>query len=526
MKNKKKTISTYKFLLGINKNWQVTPKWLDKMDNQTEEINLLYFFNQYSIRGFNITFKRRYLEKKTKNKEFSFLKRKLINYYYLLRCLKYYCSMKQKGNMVNIIKKNFSFFYFRMIRLKRLLRKIINQRNIINYKRRKKMHYFRTIPKIFPYQNLRKILIVNTIFLTLINVYFIICLSKYLKKRKGGKKKKMKVFKKSQNRFNRALVPLTKSTSEKNQEKIKFPKKDNRLNRNTIKRIQKKKNGKIGYNNQNQLKKSITYSKNMKDSNNRINKSKKVITVSHRSKKKKNFYKTFFKRRMRKKQTCKLFLLRRKRGIVLRIRRQQKLFRRYLFQLTQMFYLRQYIEKNLILLYQRQNFMVLILSQIIYYENPLFSKYRNLINAIKYRKSKQILNSELSYLLLNLSLVYYHISASLISQMIHYMFIRFRNHLFVIRQIKSWLEKLFILSTDCKGLQILINGKLGQIGRNQRTNSRIIRVGTNISIQRVIQRLDYSFTEVDTYTGSYGIHVWILQHSTINKNSMIKLKLV
>jgi hypothetical protein len=80
------------------------------------------------------------------------------------------------------------------------------------------------------------------------------------------------------------------------------------------------------------------------------------------------------------------------------------------------------------------------------------------------------------------------------------------------KQRKTFIQLLLILNTyyslspSIVGLQILLCGKLGG---NRRTVCKSYQIGKKIHQQTLLTPVSYFYDIAETYTGSFGIHIWI-----------------
>ena len=82
-----------------------------------------------------------------------------------------------------------------------------------------------------------------------------------------------------------------------------------------------------------------------------------------------------------------------------------------------------------------------------------------------------------------------------------------KKHYVELRKLFKWLKHLSILSHDLIGLRLLVCGKLG--ARTQ-TRFKYLSFGRPIYTQMLAARLRYGYAEAETFTGTFGIHIWFL----------------
>jgi hypothetical protein len=96
----------------------------------------------------------------------------------------------------------------------------------------------------------------------------------------------------------------------------------------------------------------------------------------------------------------------------------------------------------------------------------------------------------------------------LVAQLIAFRFEKTQKHYQVLQKIFLWLRHLKVLSYNIIGIQVLICGKLGA---NTQTQFKYLTLGRSIYTQTLAARLRYGYAEAETFTGTFGVHVWFLQ---------------
>lgn len=101
---------------------------------------------------------------------------------------------------------------------------------------------------------------------------------------------------------------------------------------------------------------------------------------------------------------------------------------------------------------------------------------------------------------------FYYAQSQLIAQQIANRLTRTRKHYKTLYQLKTTLHYLRLLSPETKGYQIDVYGK---IGANTRTTFFRMTSGKIPQLQSLASRTHYTYQECFTYTGVFGIHVWL-----------------
>jgi len=98
-------------------------------------------------------------------------------------------------------------------------------------------------------------------------------------------------------------------------------------------------------------------------------------------------------------------------------------------------------------------------------------------------------------------------SSYLIAQLIAAEMEKTRKHTGVFRMVETVL-KAFLSSTTSKllGIKFKVSGK---INGKLRANSKTFEIGVKVPTQRLSARVEYSFLEAFTYTGVFGVKVWV-----------------
>lgn len=96
----------------------------------------------------------------------------------------------------------------------------------------------------------------------------------------------------------------------------------------------------------------------------------------------------------------------------------------------------------------------------------------------------------------------------LVAQLIAFRFEKTQKHYPVLHEMFRWLRHLKVLSYNIIGIQVLICGKLGA---NTQTQFKYLTLGRSIYTQTLAARLRYGYAEAETFTGTFGIHIWFLQ---------------
>ena len=100
----------------------------------------------------------------------------------------------------------------------------------------------------------------------------------------------------------------------------------------------------------------------------------------------------------------------------------------------------------------------------------------------------------------------YYAQSKLIAQQIATRITRSRKHMRTIKQLKQTINYLRMLSPETCGLQIDIYGK---IGAKTRTKFFRITSGKLPKVQTLGNKIHYTYQECYSYTGVFGIHVWL-----------------
>lgn len=101
---------------------------------------------------------------------------------------------------------------------------------------------------------------------------------------------------------------------------------------------------------------------------------------------------------------------------------------------------------------------------------------------------------------------FYYANSQIIAQQIANRLTRTRRHYKTLYQLKTTLHYLRLLSPETKGYQIDVYGK---IGANTRTTFFRMSSGKTPKLQSLASRTHYTFQECFTYTGVFGVHVWL-----------------
>jgi hypothetical protein len=82
------------------------------------------------------------------------------------------------------------------------------------------------------------------------------------------------------------------------------------------------------------------------------------------------------------------------------------------------------------------------------------------------------------------------------------------KHKYAIKQINEFCQKLNIFNVNNYGIKILIQGK---INAKRRTKKIFIKYCKQPAVFSLINILDYSYFTAFTYTGTFGIHLWLVK---------------
>ncbi len=101
---------------------------------------------------------------------------------------------------------------------------------------------------------------------------------------------------------------------------------------------------------------------------------------------------------------------------------------------------------------------------------------------------------------------FYYTQSQLIAQQIAIRLTRTRKHFQTLKQLKQTLHYLRLLSPETSGYQIDIYGKIGA-----KTRTKFFRMtsGKLPKLQTLATRIHYTYQECFTFTGVFGIHVWL-----------------
>ncbi len=101
---------------------------------------------------------------------------------------------------------------------------------------------------------------------------------------------------------------------------------------------------------------------------------------------------------------------------------------------------------------------------------------------------------------------FYYAQSQLIAQQIAMRLTRTRKHMRTLNQLKQTLHYLRLLSPETSGYQIDIYGKIGA-----KTRTKFFRMtsGKLPKLQTLANRIHYTYQECYSFTGVFGIHVWL-----------------
>jgi hypothetical protein len=102
---------------------------------------------------------------------------------------------------------------------------------------------------------------------------------------------------------------------------------------------------------------------------------------------------------------------------------------------------------------------------------------------------------------------FYYCHSQLIAQQIAIRLTRTRKHFRTIYHLKQTLHYLRLISPETRSYQINIYGK---IGANTRTSFFKMTSGTSVKFQKLATKVHYTYQECFTFTGVFGIHVWLV----------------
>ena len=180
MKNKKKTIDSHKFRLGLSKNWGIGPTWIYSQ-TYNELVELQFFFFSLVGRGLNLFLK--YSQQGSARFRNVFVKYRNLSDFFKLRKVSF------KQNLFFYFLKQFIIKFFYLFKQKFL--------TIKNKLRKKKDKFFTSFPKILALCSLIKIIITQNMNGFLINLFVCSTLSVNMSptKRKVIMQKKVLEFK-------------------------------------------------------------------------------------------------------------------------------------------------------------------------------------------------------------------------------------------------------------------------------------------------------------------------------------------
>lgn len=87
---------------------------------------------------------------------------------------------------------------------------------------------------------------------------------------------------------------------------------------------------------------------------------------------------------------------------------------------------------------------------------------------------------------------------------------KIHKHKYAIKQINEFCQKLNIFNINNFGIKILIQGK---INAKTRTKKVLIKYCKESAVFSLVNILDYCYFTAFTYTGVFGVHIWLVKQS-------------
>jgi len=155
----------------------------------------------------------------------------------------------------------------------------------------------------------------------------------------------------------------------------------------------------------------------------------------------------------------------------------------------------------------------IILNNMYYYNLKKRSKAlrKKLLKKFFFYKKK---NKSFNSLIAVLNVAFRFSSAALIAQVIVQEMQKVKKHLGLLKMLQVVFKNFLKISvTQIRGIKIKISGKMnGKL----RANSQVFHIGIKVPSQTLNANITYSFLEAFTYTGVFGIKVWLYLRDTLH----------
>jgi hypothetical protein len=182
----------------------------------------------------------------------------------------------------------------------------------------------------------------------------------------------------------------------------------------------------------------------------------------------------------------------------------------FLLKKTKIMYLKIFLLKHYL---ERIFFFFFFLKLKIYFldiNNVLKKSFlfqKNLANLVNSRSFNYYLQKDFIFkkLLFMANAAYYFNDPHLLIRQLSERLTKIRKHKYAISQYFKALYAALPINPTILGVSVLICGK---INGKRRTKSRKLFLGKPKAVQTIGNHVSYAYTNVPSYTGAFGLHVW------------------